>query len=407
MVRVLILMSLGLTMWLSAARARAQADTAAIEAGVDAARRTDLRVIVLDADGRPAEGAEVRVEQVQHAFPLGVVLPAGGHAGLVGYDPEAPLWRVFSAVSLERLTGWGRLQPRRGDFDWGAVPLTVDWAETFGLHIHWGGILSADPVQQPDWAVELGDADPLDAAADYLDVVLFNYGERMASADLYTDGLRQPWLTASGRRWLFDHTRLAAPALDLRLRFEQALEGGSAWQMLRSVQEAEQAFIDADGVSLDHRFLGRATPDAVEQTLLRLEGLDTQVIVSALEIGGETSFESAINLQRILERLFSQPNVHGIYLDAAVPDSATGAHTALADATGAASPVGLAVDALFRQRWWTREAGVADLLGNAGFRVFAGTYRITAVLPDGSELEADVAVPKSDEERVVVMEPLW
>ena len=379
----------------------------AVEVDVDAARKTDLRVIVLDAMGKPAEGAAIEVQQLTHAFPIGVVLPEGGHAALTGYDPEAPLWRVFNAVSLERQTGWGRLQPSRGDFDWGAVPLTVDWAETFGLRIHWGGILSADPVQQPEWAVGLSDADRLAAAADYLDVVLFNYGSRVASADLYTDGLRQPWLTASGRRWLFDHTRLAAPGLDLRLRFEQALEGGSAWQMLRAVQDAEQAFIHADGVSLDHRFLGRATPDPVDQTLQRLAGLKTRVIVSALELGGANSFESAINLEQILERLFRQPTVEGIYLDAATPDSATGSHTALTNAAGEATPVGATVDRLFRERWWTQDAGAADLLGNAEFRVFAGTYRITATLPDGATLSADVAVPKRDEERVVVMEPLW
>ena len=44
--------------------------------------------------------------------------------------------------------------------------------------------------------------------------------------------------------------------------------------------------------------------------------------------------------------------------------------------------------------------------GNARLRVFAGTYRITARLPDGSTADTTLLLPAGSGERMVVLQPL-
>ena len=85
------------------------------EKKIDAARKTDLRVIVLDAAGHPVSGASVRIEQTRRAFHVGLVLPETGwpEQGL-GAGTHTEFWRCFNAISLERLTDWPGLQPDPG-----------------------------------------------------------------------------------------------------------------------------------------------------------------------------------------------------------------------------------------------------------------------------------------------------
>ena len=75
---------------------------------IDALRKTDLRVIVLDRQGKAVVAAAVTIEQLRHDFTIGFVLGEQGFAQGVG---DKPVWRCFNAVSLQRLTAWPRLQP--------------------------------------------------------------------------------------------------------------------------------------------------------------------------------------------------------------------------------------------------------------------------------------------------------
>ncbi len=113
------------------------------------------------------------------------------------------------------------------------------------------------------------------------------------------------------------------------------------------------------------------------------------------------------NLEAALVTLFAEPAIEGIFFEGLTAGSAHDPVAALVDDAGRPTICGWVVDRLFRERWWTDQTAVADELGNVRARVFAGTYRVTATLADGRELETRVRVPMSEEERVVVLEPVW
>ena len=57
--------------------AAAQDWRAAADARIEAHRKADLRVVVLGADGKPVEGADVAVRMMRHAFKFGTQVSAG------------------------------------------------------------------------------------------------------------------------------------------------------------------------------------------------------------------------------------------------------------------------------------------------------------------------------------------
>jgi hypothetical protein len=158
-------------------------------------------------------------------------------------------------------------------------------------------------------------------------------------------------------------------------------------------------------VAITHRFQDRLPRARTQRHLNRLSTLRSEVILDGIRVGG--GLLAASELESMLIAAFADRSISAIYLDGVTADSAADDLTALIDAEGQPTGVGLVVDRLFRQRWWTDAQLPADELGNARLRVFAGRYAIEAELPDGRVFETEVRVPHSPETRVVVLEPVW
>ncbi len=375
------------------------------EQRIEATRKADVRVLVLDERQRPVPDVAVRFEQARHAFPLGVVVHAGG---LAGYDPDAAVWRCFNAASLRPLTAWPGVQPSGPtDFDFEAIDAALTWAELFGLDVHFGGMLSADPAFQPGWAVGLEGDEKLDAARRYIDAVVGRFRGRLRSAALYVDDLEHDWLTDAELRWLFRRAALADPAASFWVGEGHAMEGERGRRALIEAERARQVFIPSAGLSVGQVFGAEFRPGVFRRWTQRIGGLDLPVLVDGLEVGGASDLNAPANLETVLITLFAEPTVAGIYLDGVLPSTARDPAAALIDEHGQPTGSGAVLDRLFRQRWWTDEAFTSDVLGYADARVFKGRHRVTATLPNGRRLEAQVEVTGGAEQGVLVLEPVW
>ena len=343
------------------------------EQNIERHRKADLRVIVLDGRQRAAAGASVRVEQVRHDFPLGVVVDG---PRIDGYDERAELFRCFNAVSLRRLTAWPRVQPDGpADFDFHEARAAVSWAEAFGLDVHWGGVVAADPAHQPEWAVALGPDARLEAAARLIDAVGYTFGGRVRSAALYTHGLDQPWLGEAALRWLFNHAKTSRNGLDLRLGYEQALTDDRGRRMLLDADGKRMSFVRTDGVTVEHAFVSGFARGPLDRVVQRLGRLELPTIVDGLEVGGESAFDAPQNLETVLIMLFGEPSVDAIYFAGLAEAQLRDPAAALVDAEGDPTSCGLVVDRLFRQRWWTDEKTqrcnfVDRRIGDAALQLF-------------------------------------
>lgn len=371
-------------------------------------RTAPLRIIVQDAAGRPVPDLEVRIDQQAHAFVLGFETDGGDLDRLAGHEP---LWRCFNAVSLQRINRWPDLQPNfdtEPDFD--AVRRIVGRAAERGLTVRWGGVISADPGRNPDWLTTL-DGPALRACLErYTRSVVDQFADRVGQFDLYTDSLDHDMIESrlgpAMLRNLYEHAKAHAPHAMFGARFEEALAGARINAMVRKLNAMRQQFIPVEVAAIQQRLGGIIVPGAVEHGLGWISRLDTPVVISGLEIGGEDPTSAAINLETMVRLLFAEPNVHAIYLGAIDAGHVADPNAALIDEHGEPTMSGEVIDRLFRETWWNADVHRTDELGNVYADVYLGRQRISATLPDGSIVETEVWVGKGDVPRVIVLEPI-
>ena len=383
------------------------------DARIERHRMTDLRVIVVDAEGRPAPRAKVRVEQVRHDFPFGVVLDVADFEG--GAQPgaardDAPVWRCFNAVSLEQASAWPRVQAEPGQWDFTTVDDMLRWAERRGLVTRWGGLTSADPARVPQWLLALQGKDLAGAVEDHVRTVLVRYGRRVQQFDVHTQMFDHDLLASRlGEpmvRRLHEYAQAMGPDARRSIRFEDGLVGARLQRMIERVVEMREAFVPFDSVSVDQRFTGMILQSPLQKAVDALATLKIDVVVSNLEVSGPTPGAAAVNLEVVLRTLFADPTVRGIFLSGVTGGQFTDATAALLDDEGRPTPAGGVYEGLVRGRWWTDFTADADDLGNVQRRVMAGTYHLTALLPGGATAETTVYLPVSLETRVVLLTAL-
>lgn len=386
------------------------------EKRIDTVRKTNLRVIVMDATGRPAPGADVRIEQISSSLHVGVVLPASGWpeaAEAIGTDAE--FWRCINAVSLERMTGWPGMQPAIGSsLNYDAAELidqTLDEAEARGVYVRWGSLVSADAGRVPPWVASLSGQALADAVAGYSDLVWDRYGGRIGQYDTYTETLEHSFIESRAGvaviRRLYESLPAASEGALAGARFDDGLTIGRAQKMQRQLRAMHEAFIPVGIVAIDQRFGGTVERPSLERMMTRIDQIRGPVVISGLSVGGDSELNAAINLETVLRTIMERDNIRGIWFTDVTADDETIDQTSiLLDGEGQPTPSGRLVDSLFHSLWRTNVEAKTDELGNVRVRAFPGTYSVAATLADGTVLKTAILLEKSDDPRVVLLEPL-
>lgn len=378
---------------------------------IDETRRTELRVIVMDATGRAVPGAAVVIDQTRSDFPVGVVLP---ESGLPEFDPGGEFWRAINAVSLERMTAWPKLQPESGgplddDAVW-RIEQVLNEAEARGLVVRWGPLVSADAGRVPGWAAKLDGRELADAVKAYTDLICKRFGRRIHQFDVYTQTLDHSFIESRAGvaviRDLYESLPAASPGAVVCARFDDALRTGRINKMLRQLTAMHEAFIPVPFVALDHRFGDTLERQALVRLFSRIDPIDQPVILSGLTVGGDSRLNAAINLETVLRTVMEKPKVQGVWFAGLTPDNAIELNSELIDEQGILTSSALLIDSLYHDLWRTHIETKTDELGNVRARAFPGTYRVTVTLSDGSELAATFRLKKTDAPRVVLLEPL-
>src|SRR5688572_16715648 len=117
---------------------------------IDVTRKVNLRVIVLDGQGKPSAGATVRVQMLAHEFAWGLRIAPDAAADFFE-SRDKPVFAAFNAVSLDALTDWPRLEPARGTIQGDALIDVVRRARSAGVAMRWGAVIPADAGKLPPW----------------------------------------------------------------------------------------------------------------------------------------------------------------------------------------------------------------------------------------------------------------
>lgn len=378
----------------------------ASQKAIEKNRKVALRVIVLDRDGKPAGLPVVRVEQRRHAFAWGV--PVGALPPAASGRRDTLVWRCFSGVSLDAMTGYGE------DSDTGGVQVepmrrAVNQALDEGYIVRWGTVLSADAARWPARTAKLGDKELAAALARRVSGAMSS-ARGVRDFDFYADSLDHREVEArlgdAGLRRLFEQAKATAPDAALSLHFREALEGERLRDMIRRVIGMQEVFVPIDGLSIDAKFRGTVLQPTVTRSLDWLSGMKLPISLVGVEVGGPSPAAAALNIETVLRLFFADPAFQGVWFAGVTADQNTDASAALIDTDGTPTPAGNVFDKLVHGLWWTDESIKGDELGNARSRVFAGMHKISAVLADGTTAETTAWLPPNQPERIVVLQPI-
>lgn len=383
------------------------------EKAIDEHRKTALRVLVLDKQGKPVEGAPVRISLRRHAFPLGA--PAGSlpvEADMKGDLTTGPaMVRCLTALGLEGLTDWPRLQPKAGAaIDTGEINEALARASTRGMQVRWGTVLTADIARLPGWVAEQRGADLRTTLAGHVEWTFEKFGRQADQFDLYANVLPKAFvedrLGVDALRALVEKARAAAPNATLCLRLDDALAAEKIQPAIQRITALRESFVDLDMIAIEARFSGTVSQLQLARSLAWLRGLDLPVMIVGLEVGGPSPAAAAINMEIVLRTMLAERAVRGIHFAGLRAEELNDPAAALLEADGKPAPAGQIVDGLFSKLWRTELLGQADPLGNLRRRVFPGLYEVEAVLPDRSIARGSFFVPASAHEKLAVVQPL-
>lgn len=378
-------------------------------------RRTALRVIVLDANGQPVEAAPVAIRQVDHDFQLGFRFDP---AVVMLANLRQPVARTLTAVTLDPLTAWPKLEPEP-DGVVGLVELDHLWSN-LGSNLHtvrWGTVVSSDPARNPGWLVGQ-DAEAFAVSlAEHTEVLGQYFGKRADGFDVVDRALDHRMLEdrlgETGMRRLFQEMQYLCPGVPMHLRLRDALLSGRDRKVYERVTALQGRLVPLQGLTLEQRFSGTLNPLDLERSLLRMAATRLPIVLTDIEVTGRSPVAAAINLETVLRLAFAEPSVQGVYFANIRDDgrqdedgAGPGGHGPLLNANDEATVSGETFEGLFRGLWWTTLDAKADELGNVYADVFAGRYLVSATLPDGQELTARVHAPLNDGVKIVVLQPL-
>jgi len=382
----------------------------AADEAIEQHRKTDIEVLVLDADGQPAPGATVRVRQHRHAFAFGLRLdPAWFEKGAP--DAEAmnrDVFRTLSAVSIEDGVSWAALASAdRQERE--RLARMIRWARKQRLPVRMASAIHANDARWPSDARELRGAALEHAVREQVDLTMAAYGGDVRRLTVYggigdRDVLTERIGKAALRRTL---QRARATDGDARLcvQFDDALSGPPLQAMLQQITDWRDSFVDFDEFAISASLGPTVVHRPIQEALDWIGATGAKVSLVNVEVGGPSQQAAAINLETLLRVAFANPAVQGIYFNGAYPHRLKDKSAALVDENGDVTRAGRLLDTMLHKVWRSDEKANADYLGLAKFRVFAGWHHVTAVLPDGAEASSYmVFVPRRDARTRIVLQ---
>jgi endo-1,4-beta-xylanase len=377
-------------------------------------------VEVVDAQGRPALGAQVEVEQLTHAFRFGTaVVPKR----FVADDADSAAYRakflaLFNGAVPENQLKWAALAgdfgPENADFETTAAGLR--WARAQGAEVRGHVLVWPSWQNSPKSLRALEPAPP--ALREAIRAHIASTGARSAELTDEWDVVNEPYtnhdfMDIFGNEVMVEWFKAAATALPgqrLYLNDYGILSGGG---LNRAKQDAyfntAKYLLDRgaplSGLGLQGHFGSALTPpERLLEILDRMATLGLPLRVTEFDVDMADEQVQADYTRDFYLTLFSHPAVDGIYTWGFWASHHWLPRAAYFTADWTERPNGRALRELLRERWWTRHRAPVGERGELALRAFAGSQRVRAILGT-REVEATVEVVAQETARLRLVLP--
>lgn len=369
-------------------------------------RKGDLTVKVTDREGNPLPGAQVFVQQTNHAFKFGSAVTAQLLAGNGQTEADREMYRSrvsshFTTTVLENDLKWPFWE------DWvvwnrQATMETFTWLKNQNLPVRGHNLIWPSSDNLPNDARGLtGDALKNRIDQHFADILNpENAGGKCYQWDVvnepYTNHDLQGRIAvgstpqSNGKlgnqeiiRW-FQLAKTLEPQAKLFVNDYNILAAGGAdvnhqtylfeltkWMLANDAP--------VDGVGMQGHF-DRITPPALMQTIIeRFSGLPVQLAITEFDINMADEALQAEYTRDVMTMIFSQPKFTDFLMWGFWEKSHWLPMAAMYRADWSSKPNALVYNDLLFREWWTNSSGLTDSAGKFATRGFKGSYNVTAV----------------------------
>lgn len=394
-------------------------------ARIEKIRRGPLVVAVRDANGAPVVGADVRVEQVRHAFPWGTAVQMRRLAGEAASEDDAryraELKRLFNAAGPENglkhgpwIGEWG------ADFAREKTMAGLEWLRRHGFMIRGHVLVWPSWANLPRAMKELHDRDPA-AVLPAIEAHMRDILGATSGMAYEWDVLNEPYthndlmgLHGEGiqAEWFRLARELAGPDVRLTLNDFGIIEAGGTNEPHREHYLALARALLAEGAPLDvlglqSHFAGTVTPPERLTALYdEIAATGLPIVITEFDINVSDEELQADYTRDFLIATFAHPAVIGFQMWGFWEGAHWMPRAAMFRSDWSAKPNLRVYEDLVLGRWWTREEGKSGADGHFATQAFFGRHRVTVRAADGREatLEVDVAAGETAEAVLVLMQ---
>ncbi|MAY75929.1 MAG: hypothetical protein CMJ31_14660 [Phycisphaerae bacterium] len=367
--------------------------------GIEANRKRDLAITVVDQYGTPRDDATVSIDQRSRDFRFGSALAAS--------ELGNPSYRQFfldhfNMATPENAWKWRQIEFFQGFENYQNADAFRDFCVQNGILIHGHNVLWAVDQFVPDWVRNLTGANLQNAVDDRIESVVGRYEGLVDAWDVNNEMLHGSFfesrLGGGFRASLFNDVAAIETEAPLFVNDYSILTGSRLEDYLIQINDLLDAGAAVHGVGVQGHYNQPVDPFTLRAQLDRIASVGLPIRVTEYDYArtGASDAERAESLETMYRVAFSHPSVEAISLWGYWAGRHwRGADAALVEMDWTVNEVGLRLGELLDE-WSTHDSGRPSA-GVLEARVFHGEHDVLVTHDGGSaQAEAVAAVPPGE-----------
>jgi GH35 family endo-1,4-beta-xylanase len=342
-------------------------------ARIEQIRKRDAKITVVDPAGNPISGVTVNVQQLKHKFGFGSAICYQADQTYYSFFKDHFEWAV-----VQNELKWGHNEPAQGDYHYNEADFLVNYCisnslKIRGHNIYWSG-------STPSWVWPLSGSALQSAMSSRAASVVGRYKGKLEHWDVYNEMLSDTFFNGqlgnSIRPWTFQQARQYDPNVKLFVN-EVGVENSDTRtnDLVSLVQYLLNNGADVEGIGLEAH-MTTIDPVAFKAKLDLIGQFGIPIWITEFTSDASTDVLKADTLEQVYRTAFSHPMVEGALMwgfwegAPGVP----GWYIVKNDWT--LNTIGQRYFGMINE-WTTHTTPVSNAAGEASFRGFQGTYKVT------------------------------
>jgi endo-1,4-beta-xylanase len=343
-------------------------------ARIEQVRRRDVRLQIVDTEGRPTPGVGITVRQTRHQFAFGSAINQR-----ISNPTYAAFFRTnFQWAVMENESKWYANEPTRSNVTYTAANAITNYCFTNGITLRGHTLFWAVPENVQSWVTNLSDAhlrihltNRLNSAVNHFKgtFVHWDVNNELLHGDYFGDRLGD-WVNP----WMFQHAHALDPQARLFANDYNVVAGSETEAYKAQIRALIAANAPIHGIGAQGHFGAAVNPLLTELRLTSLAELGLPLWITEYDSLHEDEYLRADNLEALYRVAFSLPAVEGVLMWGFWAGSHwRGSNAAIVNLDWTLNEAGRRYQSLLAE-WTTTTNGVTDAEGGFQFRGFHGSY---------------------------------